>query len=81
MEAENVRSIIEWCKVCRPDLSPQIKQIIQNDALFLLMAIGFEAGRTFQKANPTCPLGFIPTGDWKTVTEELKRDMREDRGN
>lgn len=59
--APNVEAIRAWCTKHRADMNQQIDRILMleenadpvGQATFLLLAIGFEAGRTFQASNPT----------------------------
>lgn len=77
-EPENIEAIIEWCRVCRPDLVPQIETIIKQDMAgpFLLLTIAFEAGRCFQDVNPGCPLGAIPPDEWKPITDAARKSCQ-----
>lgn len=56
----NVQAMLDWCKEHRPDCLDQIEMISHGaggDAAILLLSIGFESGREFQKDNPSIPLG------------------------
>lgn len=48
-------SIIAWCEKHRPDVTEIMKKILESrrEDLLLLESIAFEAGRQFQKENPT----------------------------
>jgi len=50
--APNEKAIRKWIEKNRPDLSPQLDSLMKSDAGFAMMAMGFEAGRDFQRANP-----------------------------
>jgi len=58
----NFKAILDWCEVNRPDLYPVVMAERNNDGFILLMTVGFEAGRTFQKNNPEYPFnqGYAP---------------------
>lgn len=58
----NLKAILDWCEVNRPDLRPVVWAERNNDGFILLMTVGFEAGRTFQKESPDYPLnvGYAP---------------------
>jgi len=65
-------AIIQWCANRRPDLVNYILGINESteergEALRLLLAVGFEAGRHFQIANPDCPPGPIVLKQWNPV--------------
>ncbi len=51
--APNEKAIRKWITDNRPDLSWQWDELMKSDAGFGIMAMGFEAGRDFQRANPT----------------------------
>jgi len=82
-EAENMAAVLEWCRICRPDMLPQLTEMIDgsnrgSDAFTLLLAIGFDAGRDFQHENPECPLGpIMPGGDWKPITNAVYQSRGE----
>ena len=61
-----MKAITDWYAVHRPDLLPQIEQLLKNESMVAVMGAGFEAGRCFQYSNPECPLGAID-GDWKSI--------------
>lgn len=52
-----MQAILDWCEVHRPDLRPVVEAEKNNDGFILLMTIGFEAGRQFQKDHPDFPMG------------------------
>lgn len=57
-EPKNVAGIRKWVKEHRPDVLPQVEDILENSnrqqvALFFLMSIGFAAGREYQQEHPT----------------------------
>lgn len=52
----NLKAILDWCEKFRPDLRPIIWAERKNDGFILLMTVGFEAGRRFQKERPDFPL-------------------------
>lgn len=49
-------AIKRWLAEHRPNLLPQLPQWFRNDAIYTLMAIGFEAGREFQHRQPDAEL-------------------------
>lgn len=59
-EAKNVAAIREWMKEHRPDLISHLDKILGmlrdgdqlGDGLFLLLSVGFAAGRAYQQKNP-----------------------------
>lgn len=59
-EAKNVKAIRQWLTAHRPDTLQQFEQIVAGEArgddryraLFWLLAVGFDAGREYQRANP-----------------------------
>ncbi len=63
--AKNIQAILDWVRENRPDVTTQVEAFVAAEArgaetgrtaLFLL-TIGFEAGRKFQRENPTVPDG------------------------
>lgn len=52
----NFQAILDWCEAYRPDLRPVILAEKDNNGFILLMTVGFEAGRHFQKDNPDYPM-------------------------
>lgn len=51
--APNVQAIKQWIKNNRPDVpSYQVDAIMENQGIFAMMAMAFEAGRDFQNNNP-----------------------------
>ena len=50
---KNAQAIKNWIEKNRPDMAHQIDALMENDAMILLLTIGFEAGRNFQFENPT----------------------------
>lgn len=55
MSAPNFAAIKRWFEENRPDVPQyQIDRFLQDDALAMLMASSFEAGREFQGRNPAC---------------------------
>ena len=52
----NLKAILDWCDKFRPDLRPIVWAERGNDGFILLMTVGFEAGRHFQKDRPDYPL-------------------------
>ncbi len=81
-EVEWMAAALEWCRICRPDILQQVKEMLGgrddgSKAFALLLGIGFDAGRCFQSANSNCPLGpIMPGGEWSTITAAV----RESRG-
>jgi hypothetical protein len=61
MVVPSVESVRNWTQKHRPDLISHIEQAIDNQALWALMSIGFEAGRVFQSNNPQAELDFPPS--------------------
>jgi hypothetical protein len=69
---------MKWLQEHRRDLIPMIEPAITgkgdpraNDAFCLLLSIGFEAGRAFQKENPTAsmmPDAYIPDSEQQPAT-------------
>ncbi len=60
--ARNMTAILDYCSEKRPDMLPQIKEVMEvrgglGDAFISLLCLGFESGREFQKDNPELPLG------------------------
>lgn len=58
----NVQAILDYCQEKRPDCLGQVQEVLATrgglgDAFVLLLMLGFEAGREFQKDNPIIPLG------------------------
>lgn len=58
----NVQAILDYCESKRPDCTESILHVLamkgeQANAFILLISLGFEAGREFQKDNPKIPLG------------------------
>jgi hypothetical protein len=53
---KNIQAIIDWVTEHRPDLVNYFPLVQSNDAMILLLSVGFEAGRQFQKNNPEFPL-------------------------
>jgi hypothetical protein len=51
--APNVEAILNWVDTNRPDCSEMVRQLIRQDAIILLMAIAFSAGRTYQNEHPS----------------------------
>lgn len=52
--APNEAAIRHWIKGNRPDLELHVVDgIMANQGVFAMMAMAFEAGRTFQMKNPT----------------------------
>ncbi len=82
-DVEWIAAVLEWCRICRPDLAGQVREIVARndrvgDGLILLMAAGFDAGRYFQSVNPECPLGpIMPGGDWESVTAAVHKSRHE----
>lgn len=56
-EAKNLQAILDWVEKNRPDCLKHVEQLVNNDGFILIMTMAFEAGRTFQKANPKAPMG------------------------
>lgn len=62
---KNIEAILKYVREKRPDCRGQIDRILELErakekagtAALLLLVIGFEAGREFQKDNPNVPLG------------------------
>jgi|SRR5208283_5056562 len=52
----NLAAIMAWCDKYRPDLKPVIWAERNKDYFIAMMAIGFEAGRHFQKDRPDFPM-------------------------
>ena len=60
-EAKNVKAIREWLKKHRPDVLDTFNGIMDEEdaanakalAMFAFIAIGFAAGREYQRANPS----------------------------
>lgn len=60
-EAKNVKATREWLKKHRPDVLDTFNGIVDEEdagnmkarALFAFIAIGFSAGREYQRANPS----------------------------
>lgn len=65
----NFKAILDWCEVNRPDLYPVVMAEKNNDGFILLMTVGFESGRLFQKHNPDYPFdqGYASVDLKKTV--------------
>jgi len=65
----NFKAIICWCERHRPDLTAQFEAMIDADleALLMVAAIGFEAGREFQSKNPSLEADNTPTEPFKGV--------------
>lgn len=82
-EVEWVAAVLEWCRICRPDMVEQVREMIDgrqkpHEAFTFLLGIGFEAGRCFQHANPECPVGPIMSeGDWKPITAAVHESRGE----
>ena len=53
---KNLQAIGDWVRKHRPDLAGYLPMAETNDAMLLLLTVGFEAGRQFQHDNPTMPL-------------------------
>ena len=53
----NLQAILDWVEKNRPDCLAQVTGLIDQDAAILLMTMAFEAGREFQRENPTAPVG------------------------
>lgn len=59
-EAKNVKAIRKWVAEHRPDVMGSIEEILRGEAagrqpgtgMFFLLAIGFAAGRKYQRENP-----------------------------
>lgn len=54
--AKNFQAIEEWVREYRPDLVQYLPMCQKQDSMILLLTVGFEAGRQFQKKNPKLPL-------------------------
>jgi hypothetical protein len=62
---KNIEAILKYIREKRSDCLPQVRRILELDkarektgtAALLLLVLGFEAGREFQKDNPEMPLG------------------------
>lgn len=48
----NLKAILDWCERFRPDLRPVVWAERNNGGFVMMMTMGFEAGRHFQKDNP-----------------------------
>ncbi|MFA5188526.1 MAG: hypothetical protein WC460_04150 [Patescibacteria group bacterium] len=62
MAAKNMEAIRKWVRENRPGLSREMDRILDSDkeqgpGMLSLLAIGFEAGRAFQKEHPNAPDG------------------------
>lgn len=72
----NFQAILDWCEQYRPDLRPVVIAEKNNDAFILLMTVGFESGRHFQKNNPKFPLDvsdlYLPENTPNTVVPTRK---------
>lgn len=55
MAANNLEAIKAWVRSCRPDLVHMLPQMERENAFILLLTIGFEAGRSWQKQSPDDP--------------------------
>ena len=53
---KNLEAIAAWVHKHRPDLVSYLPMIENNNSISLLLTIGFEAGRQFQKDNEHMPL-------------------------
>jgi hypothetical protein len=53
----NIKAILDWCDEFRPELRPVVWDQRNNSGFILMMTIGFEAGRRFQKERPEFPIG------------------------
>jgi hypothetical protein len=53
---KNLQAIGNWVRKNRPDLVGYLPMAETNDAMILLLTVGFEAGRQFQHDNATMPL-------------------------
>lgn len=53
---KNLQAIGDWVRKNRPDLVQHLPLAETNDAMLLLLTVGFEAGRQFQHDNPSMPL-------------------------
>jgi hypothetical protein len=58
--APNEKAIRKWIQDNRPDLNNQIDGIMENQGLFFIASMAFEAGRDFQRANPAAPGKALP---------------------
>lgn len=78
-EVEWIAAVLEWCRICRPDILKQVEEMLgEGSAFLLLIGLGFDAGRCFQSANPQCPLGPItPDGEWNTITDAVHESCGE----
>ena len=61
---KNIDVIQGWVNEHRPDLKVHLDSVLQGpavskseEATLLLLNVGFEAGRLFQKSNPDAPDG------------------------
>ena len=53
---KNLQAIGDWVRKHRPDLAGYLPMAETNDAMLLLLTVGFEAGRQFQHDHPQWPL-------------------------
>jgi len=53
---KNLQAIGDWVRKNRPDLVGYLPMAETNDAMLLLLTVGFEAGRQFQCEHPQWPL-------------------------
>lgn len=49
-------AIAKWLSENRPELMKFLPDVEKNDVALMLLTVGFEAGRQFQKENPEFPL-------------------------
>ena len=64
--AINEQAIRTWIATNRPDLKAyMIDSIMENEGVFGMMAMAFEAGRTFQKLNPEADEFPEPDGNYR----------------
>ena len=83
----NMNSALEWARERRPDIVPQLESYIHSspddhvralqDAMLMMLGIGFEAGRFFQAVNPTCTLNLPVSGEWNSITDEVRKQCKE----
>lgn len=57
MQNKRDQAIMNWVRIHRPDIERQVEPFLDNEAIYTLMSIAFEAGREFQKANPNAVNG------------------------
>jgi hypothetical protein len=56
MKPKNLQAVEDWVRKHRPDLIGHMPMLQENQGVWLLVSIGFEAGRQFQNDNPRLPL-------------------------